>query len=463
MRWLRLRPHRVVVLAAAVFAVLAALTLAFGIAPLNSTDETAHIDYAVELWHGHLPQFWRGVQIAPTFGIPAPVQWTAQHPPLFYAIIAPVVGPLWDGGHQYVAVEAARSVNAVLVGLTVLAFAWSTSRIVPGRPLVTAAAAVVIAGASIPLQVGATAYNDIPNLALGALALGVGAAVIRDGLTGRRVLLAALVAAGGMLSRLSFAAFLVALVVAVVVSPWARGRTWRGLLGHAAATAIVVLAPLLSAGWFYLRNRRLSGNIEGRYPQYGIEHLGRTNQSFMHVAENGTFWSFSFGLFRGQETPAGEAGGFVLLLVPLLLAVVVAVVGLVRRRPRVHLAGLLVGAMLVAVALVVVVSQIQYTAGGGGVQPRYLMPVLPALVPAMAIGLAGLWAAVSAVLTSAWSLFAAFLWSTLPDFTTSASPTHASLAATRGLGIAAGVAEVVLVGTVVWAALARQPDEVPAD
>lgn len=57
--------------------------------PLFGTaDEAAHFDYAYQVWTGRLPVFERGLVIRPPFGFLPPVQWTAQHPPLYYLVLA---------------------------------------------------------------------------------------------------------------------------------------------------------------------------------------------------------------------------------------------------------------------------------------------------------------------------------------------------------------------------------------
>jgi 4-amino-4-deoxy-L-arabinose transferase-like glycosyltransferase len=430
-----------VIVVAAMFSAAVSIAIAFGSAPLQTPDETAHLDYAVQLWHGRLPVFGHGLAIAPSFGAIPPVQWVSQHPPLFYAILAPVVGPLWDGGHQYLAVLAGRSVNAVLAGLTVVAIAWAAGRIVPGRPRVAAIAAIVSAPTGMLVLVGGAVYNDLPNVALGALALGIGATALRRGLSTATVIGAVLVAACGMLSRLSFGVFLVALLVALVLAPWLRrgsgGRFWSGLGGHATAVAATIVAPLASAGWFFLRNERLTGNLSGSHPKWAEDHLHRTTFSLGDVAGSGSFWSTSLSLYRGH-LDAGSPEQWVLLGVPLLLAVAVLVVLLVRRRGRWSWPGALVVAMLVGVAVLVAAAQVDYRMGGGGVNSRYFLPMLPVLVVPMAIGLAAFGRVVSTVLTGLWTAVAAYVCLLIPDLATALGPDPAAVDVAR-IAVAASI------------------------
>jgi len=80
-----------------VAAVLAfSLAWAWSLTLLRNNDETGHFDYAYQVWHGRLPVFEDGVSVKPPFASIPPVQWTAQHPPLFYVIEAPFIGPFVD-------------------------------------------------------------------------------------------------------------------------------------------------------------------------------------------------------------------------------------------------------------------------------------------------------------------------------------------------------------------------------
>ncbi|WIJ44224.1 glycosyltransferase family 39 protein [Curtobacterium citreum] len=454
-----------IVLAAACFAVLASIAIGFSAPPFNSGDEAAHFDYAVTVWHGHLPVFEDGLSIRSPFGILPPVQWVSQHPPLFYAILAPVVGPLWDGGHLYAAVLAGRAVNAVLAGLTVLASAWAARRVLPARPVVAAVAAVVVAMTPMFLLVGGAVYNDLPNVAFGALAIGVGATAIRRGLSTRLVVLGAVVTAAGMLSRLSAVVFVAVVLVAFLC---ARGSgRWNRLPGKVLAVAVAAVAPVLAAGWFFLRNRQLTGNIAGSHPEWAAQNLRREQHGFVETVTDPGFWSGVFSVFRGHfADPWGWT--WALLVVPLLLAVVVAVVpGLrrstlapVRRRdldPRGdRLADALVALMLVAVFAAVVFLQVRFTMQGGAAQARYGLPVVPVLAVAMAVGLTGLGRIVAPLVVTAWIAVAGYDWFAIVDLSRPAFTAAATLPITR-VAVALAVLALAVVVVLTWVAFLRRP------
>ncbi|PYY37342.1 hypothetical protein DEI89_04045 [Curtobacterium sp. MCBD17_030] len=475
--------HSGIVLAAALFAVFAAIAIGFSAPPFNSGDEAAHFDYAVSVWHGHLPVFQDGLTIDAPFGIIPPVQWVSQHPPLFYAILAPVVGPLWDSGQQYHAVLAGRVANAVLAGLTVLAAGWAARRVLPTRPGAASVAAVVVSLTSMFLLVGGAVYNDLPNIAFGALAIGVAATALRRGLSTRLVVLAAVVTAAGMLSRLTFAVFVVAVLVAVVC---ARGRGWwNGLVGKLVAVVVVTAAPALAAGWFFLRNERLTGNIAGSQPEWAAAHLHRRQHGFVETVADPGFWTGVFSVFRGHFT-LDVTWPWVLLVGPLLLAVVVAVVPALRRNGHVRpvaprrtttdrtttdpttatgrrrrqdatdrVADVLVALMLVAVVVLIVFLQIRFTMQGGAAQARYGLPVVPVLAVVMAIGLSGFGRVLSPLLVTVWVAAAGYDWFTIVDLTGPAFHEPVTLTVSR-VAVVLAVVALAAVLTLVWTASLRR-------
>lgn len=120
----RRRAGRWGVLAAVLGLALAAAAFA-AVSPLNgSADEPAHVDYAYQLWHGDFPVFEDGLVLVPEGQPSPPVQFVGQHPPLYYLLLAPVVGPLVDAGHPQAAVLSARGVSLLIAIACLLALAW---------------------------------------------------------------------------------------------------------------------------------------------------------------------------------------------------------------------------------------------------------------------------------------------------------------------------------------------------
>ncbi|WP_316311715.1 hypothetical protein, partial [Clavibacter michiganensis] len=113
------------------------------------------------------------------------MQWVAQHPPLYYLVLAPVVGPLFDSGDALAAVLAGRVMSAVMAGGVVLASAWAAWRCFPTARLLPGAVAVVTAFAGMLVQQGGSIYNDVLFVLFSVLGCGIAGAALRTGVTSR--------------------------------------------------------------------------------------------------------------------------------------------------------------------------------------------------------------------------------------------------------------------------------------
>ncbi|PZE68099.1 hypothetical protein [Curtobacterium sp. MCBD17_021] len=420
--WVAAHPWAgITVWSAVVFLLAASVARAFTYPPLNGGDEPAHFDYIITVWHGHLPVFEDGLTYRAPFGAGVPVQWVSQHPPLYYVLLAPVVGPLFDSGHALVAVMAGRLASAVLIACAVPAAAWGAWRTFPGARRLPGAVAVVTAMAGIVVQQGSSIYNDALYYPLVVLACAIAGAALRSGVGPKLLVAALLVGAAGMSTRLSFALWLIALVVAVLLAPHVRLGRLAGVPARIVAAALPVLAAGAASGWFYLRNKRLAGNYSGRHADWGLQHMGRVESSVTDVVQSASFWRGTFGIYRGVVDPLSWST-YWLLLLPLVLAVLAGIWVLVSRRRRVtHDAGAtrsvarasvravrrdrlstaLVVAMYVVVTALLLATQVQYVSGGGAANTRYALTALPVIVVAMAAGLTA-WRPLSGVLVGLW-------------------------------------------------------------
>lgn len=418
------RAEQLAVTCAALTGVLLALTVALADAPYATGDEPPHVDYAYQLWHGELPVFEDGLELRPDGAWLAPVQWTAQHPPLYYLLVAPFVGPLADAGHPVAAVYAARGVNVLLSGVLVLAAWWSARRLTgpgSGLPVLVAFLTGAMPAAA---HVGGNAYNDL-LAALGVTVLfGLAATAVRRGLDARLVALLSLVAAACALTRLS-AALVAAVVAGVVLAAGAvRAAQGRGRWAHVVALAVAGPgAVLATSGWFYLRNLALTGTVTGSHFDWALENQNRQERPVWAVLADPETWLRLPDLFwwAGRLPPSTPLTVTTLTVTALLLVwtpLVIALVTAARtRRPPVEGSGgnevstgsasgrtgstgpgagatggatdrLLLRALPVLAAGVSVSVQIVYASSSGGVYPRYLLVVCLPLCLAIAAGLA---------------------------------------------------------------------------
>ncbi len=389
-----------VVLLAALTVILAATVQALVVPPLHTGDETAHLDYAYQVWSGHLPVFEAGIVLKPDVGSVPPVQWVAQHPPLYYLLLAPVVGPMVDSGHLIGAVYAARLLNVLAVGLLVYVVAWAARRAFPDGAVASGASpalvtALVVGATAWVARVGGSAYNDVLAAVLTTWLFGLSASAVRSGLTWRRTGLLVVVSALCIGTRLHAMVMVAIMVGAVLVAVLVRVRSevpHRVTVLRAWVLAVSVpLAVAATTGWFWARNLRLTGSITGGHPDWAAENLDRVTRPVLDVAVDPDVWVRLLAVF-GHGTIPDAVVVLLLLVVPALLAVMgtVRVVsgGSEMVVPRVldlsRVLLVVAGALTVATTLAM---QITYTAGGGSPHPRYLLLVIAPLALLVARGL----------------------------------------------------------------------------
>jgi 4-amino-4-deoxy-L-arabinose transferase-like glycosyltransferase len=413
-------------IALATFLLCCAVTIAK--VPLGTTDESAHLDYALQIWHGHLPVFERGLSFrAPLPSHSPPVQWEAQHPPFFYALVAPIAGPLIDAGHWIVADLAVRLVNSVLSALSVLAIAWAAGAAVSrnrSRWMLLTGAVATMLGPII--FVGGSAFSDPVLTLTSALAVGIALRAVRHGLDRRTLVLAALIAAVGAAARAEFVIALGILVLGLAAAACLHSRgSAASRLGRALlASSLPIVAAAASSGWFYLRNKRLTGTFSGSQPEWAAIHLHRKHRSVSEVLHLENFWNTQFALLRhpldGRYT-AHHARNVIdtrtmvtMLVVLLVLGVLFGVRSLwraVRGRDRVQLVTI---GLLALLAFITFAYEVFYITGGGGSVSRYLLPAALPICMAMAAGLRALPrlvqpAALGLALALSYSMFAFWL------------------------------------------------------
>ena len=229
--------------------------------PLYGTkDEVAHVDHAYQLWNGTLISIGDPMRMPQIWGYTLPFDWTGQHPPLFYLLLAPVVGPLTDAGHLLAAGMAARGIVLVITCLVVAAVMWTTRQIVPSRPEVSIAAGLVTALSPALTRLGGVVFNDNLFVLWATLLVGQTVWLLRHGPRTGGLVLFGLYAAAALGTRLPGVVF-IGLCATTLGLVWLLGprRDWAGILRLSVA---VLLAVAVNA-WFYIRNFRATGNWSG--------------------------------------------------------------------------------------------------------------------------------------------------------------------------------------------------------
>jgi hypothetical protein len=357
----------------------------------SSGDEAAHVDYALQVWHGELPVFEEGLELQNPTGVHPPVQWTSHHPPLVYLLLAPLVGPLVDAGDVNGAGMAARAVMVLLsVALLYTVRALGT-RLLPGVPGAGLASVVVVGLSVWFVRLGGSVYTDTPAALVSTLAL---LALVRlaQGEQRRRdvALFVAACAACG-LTRFSLLPIAALFALALVVVGHLRGPL-RPRVAWATAVGAGV-AVVATSGWFYLRNRALTGNLSGSHPEWAAEHTRRVARPVTEVAVDPAFWSrmseqMSLGSYPRLPRALEPALPWTLLLLvlPLVVGLVLAVVRIVRGREQ-RAVPLVLLATVLAACGGIACMQVAHHAGGGSAFARYFFAMIPFLAPFLALPL----------------------------------------------------------------------------
>jgi hypothetical protein len=385
-------------------------------------DEASHVAYARELSHGRLPTIDtqmvadgdpRLARVLRSRDARHRTIWTANHPPAYYALVAVPLRLASAVGHPVGGVQAARllSVGLSAVGLVVLA--WVVAQLVPGRPALAVAAAGLAGLLPSFVSISAKVYNDSLAFLTTTLVVAAAVAVLVRGPSLAR--LAGVAAAAGLAALTRASGLLVVGVagLAVLIAVWRdrpaerppgsppAGRDQalrRGgrIVFWAGAVGLVVVAV---AGWFYLRNLRLYGDLTGSAAL--LERFGRVPRgSLAGLLTDPGFW-------RAQQQRLWGAGNLVpgandglarwlwlLGLVP-LVGLLLAGGGWLAGRLR-GAGGRLDAGRAVAVGLCLLLlgllqlSVVQFATGGGTAHARYLLPGLVTVGLLAAVGLAAL-------------------------------------------------------------------------
>jgi hypothetical protein len=414
---LRTPPREVVGLAAVILVFIAISALfALGRPYFAGTDESSHLGYAHVVADLRLPTIdgepdvpesattWQ-IERASVHDDRYRAVWVANHPPLFYATLAPAI---WvseltdpaDGGLMLLRFANIACAGAALVFVYLLGVRASGG--IRRIGLTSAAIAGLIGLAPAVFSLG---LNDGAGFLAGSAVLWAAVRCLQAPPTGpsTRDLVAlgvSCVVAAGMRAATMIMATGVVIVLAAVI--WWRGSgadRRRAVVGVACAGLV---APVLVFGWFYVRNIVLYGDVGAS--AYLLDRFKRvTRGSVFAMFTEGQIW---LRLFRRTTTPSTLRNN---VLPGLSLIVGATVAGLVialrtgrtadttpdrvpGRIDRTALALVTVG------IAVIVVTVAQHFSGGGMAHSRYLFPALAGFAVLIAIGVDKIWPRVAPAL-----------------------------------------------------------------
>ncbi len=377
--------------------------------PFLPVDESANVAYAMQITKGHIPVAGPH-PIHPQFpGQRAAAQHASNHPPLYHAIVGPILRASLALHHPEAGVILARLVNLLFAAVAVLLaglLAWTLSAGMERsegdttgrrrRIMLTVGAAGLTGALPHLVTAAGIVENDSLSTALVLAALLMMVRIVMLGRTaGRLAGLAASCAAASLTRVTSVPTVLIicaTIGLAGLLWPADPNWGWGRRIGDAVWPPAVVLAATAAvAGWFLVLNQRRYGDWSG----------GKAVQSLIHAHEPGATGDVHYVLDRFswllqlQEIvggPDSRHGHYPDSTRPLALALLlllgIGVVALVGRIVfgQIRFTGRMTLCLAVlAVVLCASMGEIAVHAVAGGLpHGRYLLPAAGAFLVAAA-------------------------------------------------------------------------------
>jgi len=344
---------------------------------IGASDSQFHLQYAEKLYNGELPPGSSTV---------------AAHPPLYYALVAGLVGQFLAADAIPISAAIVRSLNILFGCGLVLVLAWAGWNLVRTR---RAQFAIAVPGLSVLItpfvRVAGDVYNDTLATLLASSAIALSIALLRRGPQRRLVIVLAIVAVLGMATRSTFVVTFGLAMAAVVVAYLLHGTgTRRRRLGYglgiAGAISAVVVATI---GWFYLLNLERSGSWFRSRPQSPF--AGRDYTSLGENLIDPNFYLVTVTRLLGFRDWAGflPINGAVSAVISLVCLSGLIWWMLENSRWRSLFAtaeSRAVAALLVVQLAGVYAMQLQHATGWGNINLRYFLPGLAVFGIVLAAG-----------------------------------------------------------------------------
>ena len=391
-------------------AVLSAVTTPIFAPP----DEASHAGYILEVAEGRLPTILTPI---PSEGVPGMQRalqrrdgahktiWTANHPPLYYALTALPAKLALDVIPGEGGLKSVRLLSVLFGAIAVMLVAALAAQLVPGRPALPVAASLLAATVPAFTHYSGILYNDSLGVLTATAALLAAVVTLRKGPSWPRLAMVAASASAAALTRSSGLVVAAVACLAVLIACWRSVPVTAGLRRRALAASghatLVGITVAVTSGWFWLRNVRLYGDLTGS--AFLLDRFKRApDGSVLSMLLNDRFWSlqaqrfldFSYFNYAGGAMESSTvAWARWLLLIPLAGAAAI-VARRVRHRlvPDVRRPTPVIFAWLASAVLLglIEVSVAQFASAGGNIHGRYIMPALGLIAVGGALGLGSL-------------------------------------------------------------------------
>lgn len=367
-------------------------------------DEGPNTAYALELYRGNLPTVDTEMRFDPAqhprlahdlAEVPTADHhdiWTANHPPLYYALCMPVIAVADAAGSERVLLVGMRLINALGMALGVLLVGLIAFELMPRRPAVALLATAVAASCGRFAYAGGHIQNDGVAAAAASLTVYATLRILRRGLTGRRLALLTVAGAAAAATKIPGVATVALCGAVLFLGLLLQDRSRGGLLRATGSAAVATGVPALAIGWFYLRNLAVYGDLTAS---------GVNREKFPREIR-GTWWEMATDLdmwhlwfARPWSHIGGDESGWAEVFVDLLAAgavagLVVLVIRWARHPRRPTSTTVLAWGLMVAYGTTLLYNLPGFAAAGGGYHERYLLSLLPLTATVVAVGLLGL-------------------------------------------------------------------------
>ncbi len=300
-------------------------------------DESAHVDYALDVTHGSIPVVGSSrTQEFPELGQAGSRQYVSNHPPAYHVLVGPLVRAAEASEHPRAFLMLARALTAAIGGAVLLTLAATAATVFRKGSRERAAAMIATVSLAGSLATMAASSASIRNDALAVLMVCATVLVLaraaRAGLRPGAVALVAALCTLGMLTRISFLpVWLLAIGAVAALELWPRLRRGRPGVAEirrgALAGLAVLVVPLLGAGWFYALSLRRYGDPTGGSTVY--VGPGVADREYLPGAEHGPLaYMVQPSSWWAQVKQLGGAGASVSPSHPIHAALGVAAIGI---------------------------------------------------------------------------------------------------------------------------------------
>lgn len=352
-----------------------------------TADSPLHLDYAWQISKGQLPNFSDGI-LAP-IPVKSEVQYVSQHPPLYYLMIAPVAYFI-DRGEYAKAMLAAKTITTTISLTCVLAYIWLGKLISRNNKKQYSLLLAGFATSLVPfIKVTGDVMNDSLALLFNILAVAMAVSIIRYGSSNKKLFLLSGIIAAGMATRATFITTALIVLFAIFVTAIIEKKETRGwskkIWIAIKPTLITFCVVILTIGWFYYHNYKLSGHWYRSGPQNWVALAqGRKYKSFEYVITSVKFWTLMPTGFYGKPWKGitqifglypNCLASIILFASSLFYGVYASFKQIVRtKQPK----EIIIFLMLFILAVTPLILQLKHAVGYGAINFRYL---LSAIVP----------------------------------------------------------------------------------